>query len=998
MRILLLEFDLFKSMGGGQTVYKAIINNRPQDTFYYFIREEGKNNFRPSNAIPIPFKWIYQQNIKNIPVEQMHFYNVFFYTQNMARAVADALEDTSFDVVDTPDYEQFGLFIRQSLEMHDIKVGTVALSLHGTISSSLKTNWPLPKNVSRTIAELRLREHLQFRVVDTRYGISEMYAQELQKYAPLHVNILDPLTILKNERPAKISGDLNKPDIYFIGRREKCKGPDLFVDLVWWLPKGTYNDVYIIGPDSVNAAGIGSEEIINRAAKLRGIKININSGVEYVEIFKIFMKRSIIVLPSRLDTFNLVALEAMLCGCPVVVSRNAGFTRFIQKRFPNLPVGIINLDCSRSGRTAIMEISSNYDKYRDRLVNALQQSDLSGDSTSLLKIYETAGEGDLRARSQVKELAVRFSMFLNPYHSHYLPLAIKTFVSVSKRHRRLVPGFARKSAKSLLKLYRLHRSRNLRYYLKAKLKDIIPNTIGLSAKSVAQLHFIRGTSKIYETLLTHGERLSHELDNKISYLCGVVDRQFVDRVRLYRELARLEQKRGRDLVAATYLLRIMRWMAKDNFKDIPFVIDTLQRHGYIDDALVADAMFGPNASDKQQKELLQEFLERNRRKNDLPLEIFDDYRIEGHSKVSVIVSLYNAAPKLKTFIEMIRQQSLMPEKLVEVIFIDSGSTTNEYEIFREAMHNNPFPALYARSHQRETIQAAWNRGIKLARSEYLTFLGVDEGIHPQCLEILAKELDANPKIDWVMADSIVTSVDRKGIFDYDIMLYDRNEYRQEWHYLDCTYLSYVGGLYRRNIHERLGYYDETFAAAGDTEFKNRILPFIHSKHIPMTLGVFNNYPEERTTQHPRAEIEDLRAWYLHRTVAGVDYAFKNYDTECVINLLKDTIRYRKCFCGHWSTDLELALSLSRYLDKQPDLKSKLSLTAGLEKLLILYRGMDMLSIKGRSIPGAGLLIKTWREAKKIEKEHKTLLEMKENPAYDIFNDNRYEQHFWSWKS
>ena len=46
--------------------------------------------------------------------------------------------------------------------------------------------------------------------------------------------------------------------------------------------------------------------------------------------------------------------------------------------------------------------------------------------------------------------------------------------------------------------------------------------------------------------------------------------------------------------------------------------------------------------------------------------------------------------------------------------------------------------------------------------------------------------------------------------------------------------------------------------------------------IPQTLGVFLNYPEERTTASPKAEIEDLRAWYLHRTVAGLASAAPGY--------------------------------------------------------------------------------------------------------------------------
>jgi glycosyltransferase involved in cell wall biosynthesis len=324
------------------------------------------------------------------------------------------------------------------------------------------------------------------------------------------------------------------------------------------------------------------------------------------------------------------------------------------------------------------------------------------------------------------------------------------------------------------------------------------------------------------------------------------------------------------------------------------------------------------------------------------LEIFEDHRDQRPRRVSIIVSLYNAAAKLPTFWRMLQQQSVLRAGDAEVILVDSGSPSNEYAVFRQLYARDPLPVVYARSKNRETIQTAWNRGIKLSSGAYLAFLGVDEGAHPDCFTILAEELDRDPAIDWVMADSIVTEVDRAGIFKRDVMPYDRTGYRHDWHYLDCTFLSYVGGLYRRNIHDRFGYYDESFRAAGDTEFKNRILPFIKSKYVPRPLGVFNNYPEERTTQHPRAEIEDLRAWYLHRTPAGASYAFGDRPVEDVVALLNDTLGYRKCYCAHTSTDIELADSLSSHLAGRADASRYRGAHDTARQILQLFRGLELL--------------------------------------------------------
>ncbi len=267
---------------------------------------------------------------------------------------------------------------------------------------------------------------------------------------------------------------------------------------------------------------------------------------------------------------------------------------------------------------------------------------------------------------------------------------------------------------------------------------------------------------------------------------------------------------------------------------------------------------------------------------------------------------------------MLNQQSLARRGELEVILVDSNSPADERGAFAAFAADNSLPIVYARSHERETIQAAWNRGIQLSRAPYLAFLGADEGLHPDALRRLAAVLDADPGVDWAMADSLVTSVDRDGVFDADVMPYDRRGYRQDLVYLETCYLSWVGGLYRRSIHDRFGWYDESFRAAGDTEFKNRIMPHIRSVRVPGMLGVFNNYPEERTTQSPRAEIEDLRSWYLWRTTAGMHYAFANRPAEDAARLFVDALSYRKSFCGHVSTDFDLAAAVAEHLAGRPD--------------------------------------------------------------------------------
>jgi len=244
-------------------------------------------------------------------------------------------------------------------------------------------------------------------------------------------------------------------------------------------------------------------------------------------------------------------------------------------------------------------------------------------------------------------------------------------------------------------------------------------------------------------------------------------------------------------------------------------------------------------------------------------------------------------------------------------------------------------------------------------------------------------------------------VDRDGVYDSDIMPYDRSGYGQDMVYLETCYLSWVGGLYRRSIHDRFGYYDESFRASGDTEFKNRILPHIRSVHVPKMLGVFNNYPEERTTQSPRAEIEDLRAWYLWRTPGGLRYAFDNRPAEDAASLLRTALNYRKSFCGHLSSDFDIANALAVYLSGRPDAPSWVpEARREIAAALRLLRSIELVP-PGLGVGHHGLGIMWWAyrrvcEARRLGARHQSLLNLPARPVYEVFNDNRHEQHWWSW--
>src|SRR4051794_1960368 len=112
-RILVLDFDLYRFVGGGQSVYQGLIGLRPDDTFYYFRRLEMADASRPPNSFAIPYRPTYRAAPTQLPRGVAHFIGPYIECRNMAAAARAALGNGfDFHVADAPDYNQLGLFVR----------------------------------------------------------------------------------------------------------------------------------------------------------------------------------------------------------------------------------------------------------------------------------------------------------------------------------------------------------------------------------------------------------------------------------------------------------------------------------------------------------------------------------------------------------------------------------------------------------------------------------------------------------------------------------------------------------------------------------------------------------------------------------------------------------------------------------------------------------------------------------------------------------------------
>ena len=133
------------------------------------------------------------------------------------------------------------------------------------------------------------------------------------------------------------------------------------------------------------------------------------------------------------------------------------------------------------------------------------------------------------------------------------------------------------------------------------------------------------------------------------------------------------------------------------------------------------------------------------------------------------------------------------------------------------------------------------------------------------------------------------------------------------------------------------------------------------------------------------------------------YAFDHRPAEDATALLRASLSYRKSYCGHISTDFDLADALARYLATRPDAPAWLQ-QAPRETgaALGLLRSLELFVPPAGAWPkGVNLGWEVWqrlRASQDLAGRHREVFGLVARPEYETFNDNRYEQHWWSWST
>jgi glycosyltransferase involved in cell wall biosynthesis len=175
-------------------------------------------------------------------------------------------------------------------------------------------------------------------------------------------------------------------------------------------------------------------------------------------------------------------------------------------------------------------------------------------------------------------------------------------------------------------------------------------------------------------------------------------------------------------------------------------------------------------------------------------------------KFSIVTAVYNGERDIKQLISSIRHQTFTD---FEFIVIDALSTDKTECIIKE---NKDIVSQYVRESD-EGIYDAWNKGIKIAKGDWILFLGSDDRMMPDALASYAHFMDTLP--DSHHYDLITSRIE---MADQQNRLIRIKGWPYEWPgILKEVMIAHPGALHSRMLFEKYGLFDCKYKISGDLE-------------------------------------------------------------------------------------------------------------------------------------------------------------------------------------
>ncbi len=221
--------------------------------------------------------------------------------------------------------------------------------------------------------------------------------------------------------------------------------------------------------------------------------------------------------------------------------------------------------------------------------------------------------------------------------------------------------------------------------------------------------------------------------------------------------------------------------------------------------------------------------------------------------LSIILPVYNNVAYIAKAIDNYLSQSCADS---ELIIMDGGSSDGTVDVI----------AGYAKIHasitwisEKDKGQSdAMNKGIKLAKGKYISFLNVDDYYSSGCLQEVTEILTKNPSIQYLVGNCNVWN--QYG----DLIYVNRPSKLQKWHVFSGYHFSVnpTAYFYQKNLHAQVGYYSLTNHYTMDLEMIFRFRKVTKFHYFPKGWGNFRLLPNAKTFEDQLANQLEFRKMEL----------------------------------------------------------------------------------------------------------------------------------------
>jgi glycosyltransferase involved in cell wall biosynthesis len=253
-------------------------------------------------------------------------------------------------------------------------------------------------------------------------------------------------------------------------------------------------------------------------------------------------------------------------------------------------------------------------------------------------------------------------------------------------------------------------------------------------------------------------------------------------------------------------------------------------------------------------------------------------------KISVITSLYNCSKYLPGYFEAV--EKIPNKEECEFLLLHNAPQTDEIEIINRNIEGKAW-FRYIVIKQQEGLYVTWNRGVSMSKGEYCAVWNVDDIRFPDSLYLQAKILDENKKCGLVTG--YVNGTDVYGelgnrFYKHDIMIKDPLEV-----FRSCLVGCFP--MWRKSVHETIGYFDEQFICVSDFDFQIRVAMHFEFRCVPQSLGTYLENDPNKISSNRAQGIENNLIYirygaYENIILHKMPASLKRYNKNALINFGK----------------------------------------------------------------------------------------------------------------